>query len=193
MRARMNIGPIKPGKKGEAIAFFKDTLGPAVSQVQANVGSLSMIDHAEDNAIAISFWPSEADLTGNPPDSFIDVSIVDQVLGPRVSGGYDVDVRGDMSKSGSATHARTNRRQIQPGKMDGAISEYRDSVIPAVRSRKGFVGGLLLSDRDNNTTLAISLWDSEADMLANQPLGPDALSVGSTVRTECEVTYVDLD
>ena len=55
MRARMNIGPIKPGKKGEAIAFFKDTLGPAVSQVQANVGSLSMIDHTEGNAIAISW------------------------------------------------------------------------------------------------------------------------------------------
>jgi len=58
MRARMNIGPIKPGKKGETIAFFKDTLGPAVSQVQANVGSLSMIGHTEGNAIAISFWPS---------------------------------------------------------------------------------------------------------------------------------------
>ena len=26
MRARMNIGPIKPGKKDETIAFFKDTL-----------------------------------------------------------------------------------------------------------------------------------------------------------------------
>jgi len=51
----------------------------------------------------------------------------------------------------------------------------------------------LLSDRDNNITLAISLWTSEADMLANQPLGPDSLSVGSTVRTECEVNYVDLD
>ena len=139
MRARMNIAPIKPGKKDETIAFFKDTLGPAVSRVQANVGSLSMIDHTEGNGIAISFWPSEADLTGNPPGSFIDVSIVDQVLGPRVSSGYDVDVRGDMSKSGSATHARTNRRQIQPGKMDEAISEYRDSVIPAVSSRKGFV------------------------------------------------------
>ena len=118
---------------------------------------------------------------------------MDQLLGPRVLGGYDVDVRGDMSKSSSATHARTNRRQIQPGKMDEAISEYRDSVIPAVGSRKGFVGGLLLSDRDNNTTLAISLWTSEADMLANQPLGPDSLSVVSTVRTECELTYVDLD
>ena len=193
MRARMNIAPIKAGKKDETVAFFKDTLGPAMSRVQANVGSLSMIDHTDGNAIAISFWPSEADNTGNPPSSYIDISIVDQLLGPRVLGGYDVDVRGDMSKSGSATHARTNRRQIQAGKMDEAISEYRDSVIPAVGSRKGFVGGLLLSDRDNNTTLAISLWASKADMLATQPLGPDSLSVGSTVRSECELTYVDLD
>ena len=79
MRARMNIAPIKPGKKDETVAFFKDTLGSAMSRVQANVGMLCMIDHTEGNAIAISFLPSEADLTGNPPGSFIDVSIVDQL------------------------------------------------------------------------------------------------------------------
>ena len=65
MRATMYIGPIKPGKKDETIAFLKDTLGPAVSRVQASVGMLCMIDHTEGNGIAISFWPSEADLTGN--------------------------------------------------------------------------------------------------------------------------------
>ena len=69
MRATMYIGPIKPGKKDETIAFLKDTLGPAVSRVQASVGMLCMIDHTEGNAIAISFWPSEADNTGNPPSS----------------------------------------------------------------------------------------------------------------------------
>ena len=69
MRARMNIAPIKPGKKDETIAFFKDTLGPAMSRVQASVGMLCMIDYTEGNAIALSFWPSEVDNTGNPPSS----------------------------------------------------------------------------------------------------------------------------
>jgi len=33
MRARMNIGPIKPGKKEETIAFFRATLDPTSEQV----------------------------------------------------------------------------------------------------------------------------------------------------------------
>ena len=121
--------------------------------------------------ILVPTLASKADNTGNPPSSYKDVSTLDQILKPRVLSVCDVDVRGDMSKSSPATYARTNRREIQLGEIDEAISEPRDSVIPAVSSRKTFVGGLLLSDRDSNTTLAISLWSSEADMLSNQPLG----------------------
>ena len=90
-----------------------------------------------------------------------------------------------LGKSG-ATHARVNYRQIQ---MDEAISRYRDSVMPVVSARNGCVGTVVLTDDSTGKIIAISLWESEADMMASQPPGDvDAISGGPPVREQYEVS-----
>ena len=101
---------------------------------------------------------------------------------------YEVAGESGLEK-GKATRARVNYRQIQPDRMDEAISMYRDSVRPVVSARRGFVGAFVLTDVSTGKLVAISLWESEADMMASQPPGDvDAISGGPPVREEYEVS-----
>lgn len=63
-------------------------------------------------------------------------------------------------------YAQAVRVQIQPGKIDEAISIFRDSVAPAVREQNGFKSAYLLIDRETNKGIGLSLWETEADVAA---------------------------
>ena len=89
-------------------------------------------------------------------------------------------------------HARVNYRQIPPDRMDEAISIYRDSVLPRHIGAKGFKGGLVLTDRGAGKAIAISLWETEADLTAFAPgTHIDALAAGPPVREIHEVSAYD--
>ena len=89
-------------------------------------------------------------------------------------------------------HARVNYRQVPPERMNEAIQTYRDTTLPEVSTRNGFQGGLVLADRGNGKTIAIALWDTEANMAARSPPGyVDAVSGGPPVREIYEVSAYD--
>ena len=63
-------------------------------------------------------------------------------------------------------YAQVVRVQIQPGRVEEAISTFRDSVMPAARQQNGFKNAYLLVDRSTNKGMGFSLWESEADVTA---------------------------
>lgn len=68
-------------------------------------------------------------------------------------------------------HVRTTTVQIQSGKTQEFIDVYNNSVVPAQRSQKGYQGSYLMTDAGSGRCLAISVWESEADMLAGESGG----------------------
>ncbi len=86
-------------------------------------------------------------------------------------------------------HARLNYRQVQLDKMDDVIKVYQDSVVPRVRSRKGFKGAFVLTDRSSGKLIALALWETEADMRASVPTTDvDAITGEPPRREEYEVS-----
>ena len=67
--------------------------------------------------------------------------------------------------------ARVVTVQIKPGRMDDAISIYRDSVVPAANQLPGSKGLRLLTDATTGKCISISLWETEADMEAGEASG----------------------
>lgn len=67
--------------------------------------------------------------------------------------------------------ARVMKVQIQKNKLDQAVFTYRESVLPEARRQPGFQGATLLTDRATGAGLSITLWESEADMLAGERTG----------------------
>ncbi len=68
-------------------------------------------------------------------------------------------------------YARVTIAQVQPGKINEGIQIVRDSLLPAARQQQGFKGALLLTDQSSNKTIAITLWETEADMKAGETSG----------------------
>ena len=64
-------------------------------------------------------------------------------------------------------NARVVSSQIQPGKTNESVSIYQDSVLPVLKQQKGFKSALYLTDPDTGKALAVSLWETEADMTAS--------------------------
>jgi len=67
--------------------------------------------------------------------------------------------------------ARVNIIQVKSDKIDEATKIYAESVTPARKAQKGSRGAYLLTDRKTGKGMAITLWDSEEDLLANEKSG----------------------
>lgn len=65
-------------------------------------------------------------------------------------------------------HVRVTTVQIQPAKLQEGIDLFKNSVVPSQKAQKGYQGSYLMTDASSGKGLAISLWDSEADMLAGE-------------------------
>ena len=57
---------------------------------------------------------------------------------------------------------------IRPGKMQEVIDLHNDSLIPADKAPKGWQGSYLMTDAGNGKILSITVWESEAEMLASE-------------------------
>jgi heme-degrading monooxygenase HmoA len=70
-------------------------------------------------------------------------------------------------------YARIVTVQVQPDKIEEAISIFQNSVIPAAKQQKGFISLMLLTDTDRSTGKGISvgLWETEVDLKASEASG----------------------
>ncbi len=64
--------------------------------------------------------------------------------------------------------ARLTIIQVDIERVDEGIELYRDSIVPAAKSQKGFRGISLLVDRKSGKAISLGLWDSEEDAIANE-------------------------
>ncbi len=63
-------------------------------------------------------------------------------------------------------YARVTFAPFLPDKMDGAVRLFRDSYLPNAAQQQGNQGAYLLLDRGTGKGIAISFWETEADMAA---------------------------
>ena len=66
--------------------------------------------------------------------------------------------------------ARLTIVQTKVDKMDEAVKVSKESVIPAAKSQKGFVGARLLTE-PNGKGVFITFWETEEDAIANEKSG----------------------
>ncbi len=74
-------------------------------------------------------------------------------------------------KQGKLAFARLTITQSKIESVDEMVKLYSESVVPAAKSQKGYLGILLLSDRKTGKSISIALWESEEDAIANEKSG----------------------
>jgi Antibiotic biosynthesis monooxygenase len=65
-------------------------------------------------------------------------------------------------------HARLLRMQVRPERIDEAARIFVADVVPGCRAQPGFSGAMFLVERKNGECLPITLWETEAEMLATE-------------------------
>jgi len=53
-------------------------------------------------------------------------------------------------------------------KIDEAARLFKESVVPAFKTQKGFNAAYFLSEREAGKSICISIWDSEEDAVCNE-------------------------
>ena len=64
--------------------------------------------------------------------------------------------------------ARQTTFQFKIDGLDEAIKITKESVVPAAKSQKGYRAFYFMIDRKTGKAVAIVLWDSEEDAIANE-------------------------
>ncbi len=67
--------------------------------------------------------------------------------------------------------ARVTIVKINKDMVDEAIKLFADSVVPAAKSQKGYLGAHLLVDRETGKGVGVTIWETEADAIANEESG----------------------
>ena len=60
--------------------------------------------------------------------------------------------------------ARLITTHMKPGKFDLATRKFEEKIIPTLRKQHGFRDEVSFFDKDRSESVAISFWDTEADV-----------------------------
>ena len=63
-------------------------------------------------------------------------------------------------------YLRVVTSQIKPETVDEAIQIWREQLIPILKGIKGYKRGYLSGDRNSGKSMAVSIWETEADATA---------------------------
>ena len=63
---------------------------------------------------------------------------------------------------------RLTRVQNQLDRLDAAIANYQQVVLPQARQLSGFNGALLLVDRSSGAGISVSYWETEEALRASE-------------------------
>ncbi len=68
-------------------------------------------------------------------------------------------------------YARVLTATVQPGRLEELVRAVHEAVLTPIKQRQGFKQALVLTDPSTNKVMAISLWETEADLQAHVAAG----------------------
>ena len=68
-------------------------------------------------------------------------------------------------------YARIVTVHAKQDKLDELIAIFRDSIVPAAKQQKGFIGARLFTDRATGKGVAVTRWQSKEELEAGETSG----------------------
>jgi heme-degrading monooxygenase HmoA len=70
-----------------------------------------------------------------------------------------------------AMFVRLTIAPIKGGKMDDLAKIYKESIVPAAKAQEGYQGAYLLTNKETNKAISVTVWNSEKNAIANEESG----------------------
>jgi heme-degrading monooxygenase HmoA len=174
MYARVVTGQCQSTEKlDEAFQMYRDSIVPAAMQAQGFKGALGLVDRSTGKVIAISLRETAADMQATESSGFLQeqfAKLIHLLAETPIVEVYEVSIQ-EMQQGVVGTYDRVLTSTAQLSKMDEGVQIVRDSISLTYKQQPGFKGGLWLSERRTGKITSITLWATEADMLAGESSG----------------------
>ena len=177
MYARVTFAQAQPGKLHETIGLLRDTLYPALKEMEGFEGAFLLTEPGSERVCGITLWESEDRIPrvtrtsvqggGRATRRFFEAPPLEQLATIPLVGQpgrevYLVAARDSSSRSSAGARASVMAAQALPGKMDSVVEILSDSLPPAALRLPGFHCYLALSQPGAGVVLAVTIWESEA-------------------------------
>ena len=160
-----------PDKVNDAIKNFEANVLKGLRSAPGNQGAVLIVNRETGSGLGITYWESAKALaaseqigtqsrlttTKNVPGSQIvnveraELMIMDRTAAPK-----------------AGTFVRMITVHGDPDKLDAAIVQIRNQVLPLLKAQKGYRATIASVDRQSGTLVASTVWDTKADLDASE-------------------------
>lgn len=201
MYARLTQIKADPARTDELVEQLKTEMIPVFEKQPGYLGIISSADRATGLGAVTTYWDTMENLRASEAAVFAARDQFTAQHGAQTISFHRCEI--PVQESRSAPHAGQHVRATvvsggDPAKVDEAIKRYREEVAPLVLSQPGAQAAILLVDRENNVSFAVSAWDtaehrdaSEAALAAKRQEAAQAIG-GQAQTMHAETTYADL-
>jgi heme-degrading monooxygenase HmoA len=201
MFARITQIKADPARTDELVDQLKTEMIPVFEKQPGYLGVISSADRSTGLGAVTTYWDSMENLKASEAaifaarDQFSSQHDMQTISFHRC----EIPVQESRSAPRVGQHVRaTAVMGGDPAKIDEGIKRYREEVAPLILSLPGAEAAVLLVDRENNISFAISAWDSaehrDASEAALAPKRQEAAETagGQAQTMHAETTYADL-
>src|ERR1700682_6207137 len=160
-----------PDKVNDAIKNFETNIVKGAQSAPGNQGAVLLVNRETGAALGITYWESAKALAASEQ-----VGLQSRTQATKaVPGAQIVNVeRGELMimdraaapKSGSFT--RMVSVNADPAKLDAAIVQIRNHVLPILKAQQGYRATIASVDRLSGRLTASTVWDTKADLDASE-------------------------
>jgi heme-degrading monooxygenase HmoA len=177
----------------KGIAYFKETVVPAVKAAPGNAGAVLLVDRNTGSAVGVTMWETAQALSASEQ-----LGITSRTQSAAAMGGSIVNVerfeqviqdRAQPPKAGA--FVRQNTVAGTPERIDNAIKFMEKQALPLLRTLKGYRALLMNVDRMTGRTTVATVWDTRADLEASEAkvsgLRRDAAAAAGAADVKVEI------
>jgi len=160
-----------PDKVGAAIENFETNIVKGLRSAPGNQGAVLLVDRQSGAALGVTYWESAKALAASEQTGIQSrTQAVQNVSGARIVNVERAELmimdRAGAPKSG--TFARLVTANGDPEKLDAAIVQIRNHVLPLLKTLQGYRAAIASVDRQTGRLSVSTVWESQADLEANE-------------------------
>jgi heme-degrading monooxygenase HmoA len=180
-----------PDKIEAAIEYVDGEGRAAIEATPGNRGFAVVADPDGGRLIGASYWDSRESMTNAESTLAEARERAAGTAGGEVSmERFEVVVGFRHSIPARGALARLSRFQVEPAKIDDAITNMREESVPRVKGADGLCSFQLLLDRDTGNGMIVSSWENQA---AADSFWPTAEQLRARATERAGVRFLDVE
>jgi heme-degrading monooxygenase HmoA len=151
-----------PDKIEAAIEYTDGEARAAVESMPGNLGFAVVADLAGGRLVGASYWDSlESMMNSEPALAEVRAGAARAAGGEASIERFEVVEGFRHSIPARGALARVSRFQVEPARIDEAITSMREESVPRVKGADGLCSFQLLLDRDTGNGMVVSAWENQ--------------------------------